>query len=161
FNTVDAGAPTSSVNPLPATSGSPFTVSWSGSDDAGGSGIAGHDVFVSDNSGPFTPFLTGTTQTSASFAGVPGHTYRFYSVATDNAGHVQATPLSAQASITVVPPSPPPPTQPVTNVTALVQVKSGKAVLNRHTHRWQQTVTVRNTSTKSLQGPITLVLDGL
>ena len=60
--TIDAGAPTSSVAALPAieTTAS-FTVSWSGQDDAGGSGIATYDVYVSDNGGPFVPFLTGTT----------------------------------------------------------------------------------------------------
>ncbi|MGO9114375.1 MAG: beta strand repeat-containing protein, partial [Thermoguttaceae bacterium] len=40
-NTIDSGPPTSSVNPLPAvTTSSSFTVSWSGQDDTGGSGIA-------------------------------------------------------------------------------------------------------------------------
>ena len=50
--TIDAGAPTSSVAALPATEDSTtFTVSWSGQDDAGGSGIASYDVYVSDNGG--------------------------------------------------------------------------------------------------------------
>ncbi len=54
-NTIDAGAPTSSVGVLPATENSTsFTVSWSGTDDDGGSGIASYDVYVSDNSGPYT-----------------------------------------------------------------------------------------------------------
>ena len=57
LNTIDAGPPTSSVAPLPAIENSPsFTVSWSGQDDAGGSGIATYDVYVSDNGGPFTPY---------------------------------------------------------------------------------------------------------
>src|SRR5205823_12965420 len=77
-----------------------FTVSWSG-DDAGGSGVAGFDVFVSDNGGSFTPFVTGTTQMSAVFTGVNGHTYGFSVVATDNAGNVQPTPAAAQATTRV------------------------------------------------------------
>jgi RHS repeat-associated protein len=102
-NTIDAGPPTSSVLPLPPTETSTsFTVSWSGQDDPGGSGIASFDIFVSDNGGPFTPFLTGTTQTSAIFDGQNGHTYGFYSVATDNVGHVEATPMAAEAQTTVV-----------------------------------------------------------
>ena len=76
-------------------------MSWSGQDDPGGSGIASYDVYVSDNGGPFVPFLTDTTQTSASFAGVNGHTYGFWSVATDNVGNSQATPTSAQATTKV------------------------------------------------------------
>src|SRR5262249_37285323 len=89
--TIDAGAPSSHVAPLPAKeTSSNFTLSWSGQDDAGGSGIASYDVFVSDNGGPFVPFVTSTTQTSATFQGANRHTYAFFSVATDNVGHVQA-----------------------------------------------------------------------
>ena len=52
-------APTSTVSPLPATENTTaFTLSWSGTDDPGGSGIASYDVYVSDNGGAFTPFLT-------------------------------------------------------------------------------------------------------
>jgi RHS repeat-associated protein len=101
-NTIDAGPPSSSVNPLPATSPPTFTVSWSGADDAGGSAIATYDLFVSDNGGPFTLFLSDTPQTSAAFTGQVGHTYRFFSVATDNVGHRQATPATAQATVHVV-----------------------------------------------------------
>ncbi len=68
--TLDTGLPQSSVDPLPATTNTlDFTVSWAGADDVGGSGIAAFDVFVSDNGGPFLPFVTGTRDTSASFSG--------------------------------------------------------------------------------------------
>lgn len=106
-NTIDTSVPTSSVSPLPATSSPSFTVSWSGNDGAG-SGIATYDIFVSDNGGAFTPFLSGTTATSASFTGQAGHTYGFFSVATSNVGIVQPAPATAQASTTVVTPSPSP-----------------------------------------------------
>ena len=96
------GLSTSSVNSLPATeSSASFTVNWSGSDVSGGGGIASYDVFVSDDGGPFTAFQTNTTQTSATFNGVSGHKYGFYSVATDKAGKVQPTPAAAQATTTV------------------------------------------------------------
>jgi hypothetical protein len=100
FNTIDGGPPTSTVNPLPAvtSSSSPsFVVSWLGADDAGGSGIAFFEIYVSTDNGPFMPFLLGTTQTSATFTGQFGHSYSFYSVATDNVGNRQATPSAAQA----------------------------------------------------------------
>jgi hypothetical protein len=107
-NTIDASAPTSTVNALPATtSQSTFTVSWSGS-DPGGSGIASYNVFVSDDAGPFLPFQTDTTATSALFTGVVGHTYGFYSVAVSNVGVAQPAPTSAQATTQVVLPPPPP-----------------------------------------------------
>ena len=100
--TIDAGAPTSSVAALPAVSSTKaFTVSWSGSDDTGGSGLASYSIYVSDNGGSFTPWLTATTQTSATYDGLDGHTYGFYSIATDNVGNVQTAPTSAQATTTV------------------------------------------------------------
>jgi RHS repeat-associated protein len=117
--TIDNGPPTSRANPLPAVSSSAsFGVSWSGSGAPGGSGIRSFDVFVSDNGGAFVPFLTGTTQTSATFTGQNGHAYAFYSVATDNVGNREVTPTTAQASTLVqeptspLPPSPLPPAPP-------------------------------------------------
>jgi hypothetical protein len=63
-------------------------------------------VFVSDNSGPFTPWQAGTTATSAVFSAQNAHTYAFYSVAIDNVGQRQPTPANAQATtkVTVRPP---------------------------------------------------------
>jgi uncharacterized repeat protein (TIGR01451 family) len=107
FNTIDSAPPSSSVQPLSATTDqTSLTVSWSGSDDAGGSGIDHYDVYVSDNSGPFMPFVTDTSQTSATFTGQVGHTYGFYSVATDLVGNRQAIPGSAQATTLLVAPAP-------------------------------------------------------
>ena len=95
-NTIDSGAPTSTVSALPAIENPPgFLVQWSGQDDTGGSGIANYSVYVSDNEGAFTIWQNQVTTTSASFAAVAGHTYDFYSVATDNVGNVQATPSGA------------------------------------------------------------------
>ncbi len=104
-----ASPPTSAVNSLPAaTASTSFTVSWGGSAGPGASNIASYEIFVSDDGGPFTPFLTHTTLTSATFSGQFGHTYGFYSVATDSLGQVQATPQTAQAMTTVVSqPAPP------------------------------------------------------
>ena len=98
LNTIDAGGPASSVEALAAKQSSAmFTVSWSGSDDAGGSGIGSYDVFVSDNGGPFTPWLSDTVQTTAIYSGEAGHTYGFYSVATDNVGNREQAPSSPDA----------------------------------------------------------------
>jgi RHS repeat-associated protein len=102
FNTTDAGPPTSSVDPLPAvTTSTSFTVIWSGSDNAGGSGIASYDVYVSDNGGPFQPWLLDTVMTSEVFSGVNGHRYGFYSVATDNVGLMEA-PAGVPDSVTLI-----------------------------------------------------------
>ncbi len=99
--TVDTVLPTSSVTALPAFSPGRLTVSWSGTDNAGGSGINSYSVFVSDNGGPFKSIETNTTATSTTFTGQNGHTYGFYSIATDKAGNVQSTPSSAQTTTTV------------------------------------------------------------
>jgi hypothetical protein len=88
LNTVDAVAPTSNVLPLPAQSQLlQIPVSWTGQDDVGGSGVASYDIYVSDNNGPWSLWLAATTSNNASFRGLPQHTYRFYSLARDNAGN--------------------------------------------------------------------------
>ena len=52
--TIDSVAPTSSVNPLPATTTtSSFTVNMSGIDDTGGSGVGSFALYVSTDGGPF------------------------------------------------------------------------------------------------------------
>ncbi len=106
FNTIDTGTGlTSAVAALPPEEASPeFNVTWSGTDSASGSAIASFTIFVSDDGGPYTAWLTNTTLTAASYLGQYGHTYSFYSVATDNVGNVQPTPTSPEATTTVVSP---------------------------------------------------------
>ncbi len=122
-HTLDVGAPTSTVTTLPAQVASSFPVSWSGTDDAGGSRIASFDVFVSDNGGPFQIWKTGTIALTDSFMGEDGHTYGFYSVATDNVGLVQTPPAAAQATTMVVSP-------PTIEKVALVRDAAGKKVIS-------------------------------
>ncbi|KEF42131.1 MAG: hypothetical protein ER33_07850 [Cyanobium sp. CACIAM 14] len=100
-NTVDASPPTSAVNALPSTTNSSsFTLSWGGSDGSG-AGIASYDVFVSTDGGAFQPQLQGTTQTTTTFTGSYGHSYAFYSLATDNVGRSEAGKTVADTSTTV------------------------------------------------------------
>lgn len=65
-----------------------------------------YDVFVSVNGGPFTAWLTDTALNQATYTGVEGNTYRFYSMATDRVGNRQSLPTAAQAT-TQLPASPP------------------------------------------------------
>ena len=98
-----AAGPTSHVNTLPATTNSQtFTISWTGQDDTGGSGIASYDLYVSRNGSPFEPLLS-TSLTSQDISLDPGYRYDFYTIATDNVGHREATPASAQTTILVLP----------------------------------------------------------
>src|SRR5262249_37690714 len=93
---VDNTPPESTVAapPLP-TRQTDFALAWSGTDS--GSGIAAYDVFVAVDGDPFTLWQGHVTSTSAVYPGAPGHTYAFYSVATDRAGNAQPTP-AAQAT---------------------------------------------------------------
>ncbi|KKL62677.1 hypothetical protein LCGC14_2182810, partial [marine sediment metagenome] len=100
-NTFDFAAPTSSVGALGATvPTASFDVQWSG-DDAGGSGIAHYDVYVSVDGGPFQVWLDDTTDTSAAYAGQDNSSYAFYTVATDNVGHTETDPGAADTATTV------------------------------------------------------------
>jgi hypothetical protein len=96
---VDSIPPTATVNPLdPITFAPAFTVSWTGSDNTGGSGIASFDVQVQTDGGIWHDWHVGTTATSAQFTGGQnGVTYRFRARATDAAGNVQPWSATAQA----------------------------------------------------------------
>jgi hypothetical protein len=115
----DTTPPTSSVSPLPATeSTTSFTLNWSGSDNAGGSGLANYDIYYNDNGGAVKLLLNHTTATSTTFNGVNGHRYAFFSRARDNAGNLEAAPSTADA-VTTVNVAAPDKTPPTSNVAAL------------------------------------------
>lgn len=101
FNTSDDHAPFSSVDSLPAVVDTVnIPVSWAG-DDGSGSGIASWDIYVSVDDGPFEVWLQDSSETSADYPGENGRTYAFYSVATDNVGHVEPPPPSPDTQTTV------------------------------------------------------------
>jgi len=106
-NRIDDGQPSSSVDALPAvTHTATFDVNWSGLDDADGapgSGVATYDVYVSENGGPYSLFQTATTSDSASFTGVQGRTYRFFSIATDNVGFTEPYSETVEATTRLAP----------------------------------------------------------
>ena len=95
-----------------------FVVDWSGTDDLGGSGIAGYDIYVSIDDALFTVWLSGTTLTSAVYTGEADHTYGFFSIGTDNVGHREPTPTIAQATIRVIVSNSAPVLLPIGNQTA-------------------------------------------
>lgn len=101
FAPIHSALPSSTVAALPSFSPGTFTVSWSGQNGSIGSSIATYDIFVSDDGGPYRVWLADTTMVSAIYTGVDGHTYSFYSVATDTYGNVETVPASAQATTTV------------------------------------------------------------
>ena len=102
WNTIDNTKPESQVLALPATqTATTFPVSWSGSDV--GAGVKDYSIFVSDNTGTFTPWLTDTSDTQAMFTGQVDHHYGFYSVARDWVGNAEAATATPDTSTTITP----------------------------------------------------------
>jgi hypothetical protein len=109
LNTIDADAPVSAVTALPMTvtqslagtgATTPFTVNWSGTDN--GSGILYYDIYVSDNGAAYSLWQAQVSATSAVYSGQTGHTYAFYSLATDSAGNLEAAKTSADTTTQIV-----------------------------------------------------------
>ncbi|MBL9116015.1 MAG: hypothetical protein JNJ83_13495, partial [Verrucomicrobiaceae bacterium] len=94
----DTIPPSSQVAALPANSASLIPVTWSGSDNQV---LAGFDIFVSDNGGPFTLWRERTTLRGASYLGTQGHSYAFFSVAVDEAGNREPVPSNPDATTAV------------------------------------------------------------
>ena len=89
-NTVDAVAPTSKVNPVSSKSNTTALVTWSGKDDTLGVGLKSYSLYVSENNGPFAPYITNTDSTQIIFNGIKGNKYGFYTRATDFTGNTEA-----------------------------------------------------------------------
>ena len=100
--TIPSPAPTSSVAPLaPRTSATSIPVSWSGVAGSGGP-ITTYNISVSIDGAPFTPWLTNTSLTAATYAGSVGHTYAFISQAQDAAGDSEPAHATADTVTSVV-----------------------------------------------------------
>ena len=155
-NSFDNTPPVSSVTALPATeTTTSFTVQWSGSD--AGAGIASYTIYVSDTGGTYTPFQTNTSATSATFTGQFGHTYAFFSQAVDLVGNLEAIKSLPDTTTSVVMPAP----TCATNVSSSISIARSGYLYNFGTKRFYQTVTLTNTSSAVIAGPIVLVLDAL
>ncbi|WP_372898721.1 putative Ig domain-containing protein, partial [Stieleria sp.] len=87
--TLDAFAPTSTVTTT-AIGGNQFEVSWTATDDAGGSGVAAYSLLVSRDGGTrYRSVLYRTDQTSYLYQADPGEQPLFLVRAIDNAGNVE------------------------------------------------------------------------
>jgi hypothetical protein len=96
-NVLDNTKPSSRVLTLPRIQTSPsFAVEWAGADE--GAGIRDYTIFVSENGGPFVPWLVNTVEVSGAFTGGHGKHYMFYSVSRDQAGNVEEAPPMADAA---------------------------------------------------------------
>jgi hypothetical protein len=100
-NLVDNSKPTSGVVPLTSSQSCPnFKVSWSGSDL--GSGLSSFTIYASDSGGPFKPWMSNINSSFGVYPGAVGHTYSFYSIATDNVGNIEPAKTTAEASTRVI-----------------------------------------------------------
>lgn len=100
-NTIDAFAPASFIDSLPATTpNTEINLLFSGNDDAGGSGIRSFSVYVSDNNGPVQLYIANFTGTDTTFRGLAQHQYKFYVSATDNVGNIEEIKLAGTVRIT-------------------------------------------------------------
>jgi len=117
-NTLDVDAPSSQLDVLPVASTEPnFLLSWTANDVAGGSGLATTTIFVSENGGAFrTLFIAGGALQQYLFEGTLGNSYRFFSVAADNAGNREAVPTVADALTTLLVNSPPTVVTPIADI---------------------------------------------
>ena len=98
---VDTTPPSSLMADLPLVSSSQIHLNWYGFDNL--SGVASYDLQVRIGaSGSWTPLLTGTTATSATFVGVPPNTYFFRVRAIDIAGNIETYPLTYDTFTTVI-----------------------------------------------------------
>jgi hypothetical protein len=70
----------------PVTAVANIDLTWQGTDL--GSGLQDYDVTVAVDGGTAVSWLTGTTSTSATYSGEPGHSYVFTVYGRDNAGNV-------------------------------------------------------------------------
>ena len=97
-NTIDAVGPTSRI-----TSGTSdqdiITINWTGQDDAGGSGIRDYALYYSENGGPYILYKDRITGPSTIFAGTPGNSYCFYTIATDNTGNRETPKKTCEFTI--------------------------------------------------------------
>ena len=100
-NTIDSGAPTSTVQPLPSQCGRTFFVNWAGQDETNGCGVADYDVYASTNATDFTLWLQSTRQTSAIYVGTLGQTYYFACRARDNVGNQEPMHLVPDTTTTI------------------------------------------------------------
>lgn len=88
-NTIDAVAPTSRLNNLPANSNNPVLLNWSGQDDPNGCGLKSYTLYVSDDGVNFSILRSGITRTDTTFYGAPNKHYFFFILATDSVGNTE------------------------------------------------------------------------
>jgi hypothetical protein len=87
-NTIDAFPPVSHMNAVTTTNGhNPITLSWSGTDDAGGSGIDYYTIYVSLDQVNYSVFIPRISSLDTTLSLPPDSSFCFFVLATDRAGN--------------------------------------------------------------------------
>jgi hypothetical protein len=133
---VDAAAPGSQASGPATSSVTGLTISYTASDNAGGSGLARVELWAK-GPGATSFTLAGTDNTpnatqSFSYTATVNGNYAFYTVAVDQAGNAEAVPAAPDVT-TVVTTGPPPFAftgffKPIDNLPVLNQAKAGSSV---------------------------------
>ncbi len=99
-NFIDNTKPVSSVGSLPIyETSSTFNIPYTASDQ--GSGVNYVELFYSKDGGSWTKYGSTYTSSPISFTGLGDGIYGFYTVATDNWGNVEDTPVLADTVVTL------------------------------------------------------------
>ncbi len=100
---LDTTAPTSNASSPALSNSTSFSVSYTASDNPGGSGLAEVDLYAQapgqSSYSKVASNTSGSSSGSFSYSATNGDgTYSFYTIATDEAGNVQATPSSPNST---------------------------------------------------------------
>ncbi len=103
-NLIDAFPPTTILESLDTISeDNILQLSWSGTDDPGGSGLGSFEIFVSKDEGPYVKALvTVADSLTHAFVGEYGSHYRFYIIGIDNTGNREVKD-SLEANVFILP----------------------------------------------------------
>jgi hypothetical protein len=102
LNKVDTGVPSSAVTPtVDVLSAERVRVRWAGQDDASGAGLQSYSLYMKKDAGAFELVQAGLAVTELEVAVENGHSYSFYTLATDNTGNSEASKTSGEANVTV------------------------------------------------------------
>ena len=101
-NRVDTRQPTSlAINPIAQLDPSRVRVSWNGTDDSTGAGLANVTLYMRQDAGAFTPVAPPTGGSSLEVPVTQGHTFGFYTLAADNVGNAEASKATPEAAVTL------------------------------------------------------------
>lgn len=88
-NTIDAFAPTTHLNNLPATSNTTVHLVWSGTDDLHGCGIKYYTLYASTDGINFNIIRSNITRTDTTLTGAQNTTYFYFVLGTDSVGNTE------------------------------------------------------------------------